>query len=157
MALDHSRHEEHAAAIDHLGGSFGCDLVAALGDTFDVPAFIRYLAAQTFNADTDGFLGNTGMNNFYLYRLENRETFVLISWDTDNTFWLNNLKDDPTEQKNLAEAMPDKVAELRAELAAIDAQQVKPSWPSLLESPIRIDQPMGTPFKAGEEYINWAN
>ena len=37
--------------------------------------------------DTDGFLGAFGMNNFYLYRLENQDKHVLIAWDTDNTFW----------------------------------------------------------------------
>ena len=60
---------------------------ATIGPLFDIPAFIRYLAAQTFLADTDGFLGNAGMNNFYLYRLENSEVHTLIAWDADNTFW----------------------------------------------------------------------
>ena len=60
---------------------------ATIGPLFDIPAFIRYLAAQTFLADTDGFLGNAGINNFYLYRLENSEVHTLIAWDADNTFW----------------------------------------------------------------------
>jgi spore coat protein CotH len=60
---------------------------ATVGPLFDIPAFIRYLAAQTFLADTDGFLGNAGINNFYLYRLENSEVHTLIAWDADNTFW----------------------------------------------------------------------
>ena len=42
---------------------------------------------QAFLGDTDGFLGAFGMNNFYLYRLENQTKHVLIAWDTDNTFW----------------------------------------------------------------------
>jgi spore coat protein CotH len=62
-------------------------LAATIGDLFDIPAFIRYLAAQTFLAETDGFLGNLGVNNFYLYRLEDKEQHVLISWDSDNAFW----------------------------------------------------------------------
>ena len=37
--------------------------------------------------DTDGFLGNAGINNLYLYRLENRAIHTLIAWDADNTFW----------------------------------------------------------------------
>ena len=60
---------------------------ATIGPIFDIPAFIRFLAAQTFLADTDGFLGNAGINNFYLYRLENSEVHTLIAWDADNTFW----------------------------------------------------------------------
>jgi hypothetical protein len=58
-----------------------------LGSRFDLPGFVRFVAAQAFLGDTDGFLGSQGMNNFYLYRLENQDKHVLISWDTDNTFW----------------------------------------------------------------------
>lgn len=61
--------------------------VEVIGPRFDIPGFIRYVAAQAFLGDTDGFLGAFGINNFYLYRLENRIQHVLIAWDTDNTFW----------------------------------------------------------------------
>ena len=58
-----------------------------IGPRFDIPGFIRFVAAQAFLGDTDGFLGAFGINNFYLYRLENRIQHVMIAWDTDNTFW----------------------------------------------------------------------
>src|SRR4029450_14000800 len=58
-----------------------------LGPRFDIPGFIRFVAAQAYLGDTDGFLGAFGINNFYLYRLENQTKHVLIAWDTDNTFW----------------------------------------------------------------------
>jgi spore coat protein CotH len=58
-----------------------------IGPRFDLPGFIRFVAAQAYLGDTDGFLGSFGMNNFYLYRLENQIQHVLIAWDTDNTFW----------------------------------------------------------------------
>ena len=61
--------------------------VEVIGPRFDLPGFIRFVAAQAFLGDSDGFLGAFGMNNFYLYRLENQEKHVLIAWDTDNTFW----------------------------------------------------------------------
>lgn len=61
--------------------------VEVMGSRLDLPGFIRFVAAQAFLGDTDGFLGAYGINNFYLYRLENQNTHVLISWDTDNTFW----------------------------------------------------------------------
>lgn len=60
---------------------------SVINPRFDLNGFIRFAAAQTFLAETDGFLGSFGMNNFYLYRLENQEQHVLIAWDTDNTFW----------------------------------------------------------------------
>ena len=61
--------------------------VEVIGPRFDIPGFIRFVAAQAFLGDTDGFLGAFGVNNFYLYRLENKIQHVLIAWDTDNTFW----------------------------------------------------------------------
>jgi spore coat protein H len=61
--------------------------VEVIGPRFDIPGFIRFVAAQSYLGDTDGFLGAFGMNNFYLYRLENQVKHVLIAWDTDNTFW----------------------------------------------------------------------
>jgi arylsulfatase A-like enzyme len=71
--------------------------------------------------------------------------------------WLFNLKDDPTEQKNLADALPDKVTELRAILDGINGQQQKPAWPALAEAAINIDHPANTPNSPDDEYIYWAN
>lgn len=58
-----------------------------IGNLLDLPGYIRFVAAQNFLSETDGFLGAFGLNNFYLYRLENQEKHVLISWDSDNTFY----------------------------------------------------------------------
>jgi spore coat protein CotH len=52
----------------------------------DLAAFVRYIAVQNFVAQYDGFNGYDGMNNFYLYRLENSQTHVFIAWDEDNAF-----------------------------------------------------------------------
>jgi spore coat protein CotH len=62
-------------------------LVEVLGPRLDLRGFVRFVAAQAYLGDTDGFLGSQGMNNFYLYRLENQDVHTLIAWDTDNTFW----------------------------------------------------------------------
>ena len=59
----------------------------AIGSLFDLPGFMRFVAAQNFLADSDGILGAWGINNFYLYRLENQTQHVLIAWDSDVTFW----------------------------------------------------------------------
>ena len=61
-------------------------LPGVLEPRFDVPAFLRYMAAQNFVAQEDGFTGYDGMNNFYLYRLEDSPRHVLIAWDEDNAF-----------------------------------------------------------------------
>jgi spore coat protein CotH len=60
---------------------------ADLGPRLDIPAVIRFIAAQLFLAETDGFLGGFGINNLYLYRLENSEVHTFIAWDADNTFY----------------------------------------------------------------------
>ena len=62
-------------------------LAAELGPRLDIPAVIRFIAAQVFLAETDGFLGGFGINNLYLYRLENSDVHTFIAWDADNTFY----------------------------------------------------------------------
>jgi spore coat protein H len=52
----------------------------------DLAAFVRYIAAQNFIAQDDGFNGYAGMNNFYFYRLENSTNHVFIAWDEDVGF-----------------------------------------------------------------------
>jgi spore coat protein CotH len=60
--------------------------LSTLGEHLDLPAFMRYVAAQNYVAQNDGFLGYAGMNNFYLYRLENSSRHVFLAWDEDNAF-----------------------------------------------------------------------
>jgi spore coat protein CotH len=62
-------------------------IAAELGPRLDIPAVIRFIAAQVFLAETDGFLGGFGINNLYLYRLENSDVHTFIAWDADNTFY----------------------------------------------------------------------
>ncbi len=71
--------------------------------------------------------------------------------------WLFNLATDPTEQRNLALEMPEKLVLLESLLAAHNAQQAAPLWPSVLQSPQLIDKPAGVPYEDGDEYIYWPN
>jgi arylsulfatase A-like enzyme len=71
--------------------------------------------------------------------------------------FLFDLQNDPTERRNLADARPDKVAELSAILAEHERHMVLPSWPSLIEAPIPVDRPWGVPSRDGETYVTWAN
>jgi len=59
---------------------------ATINPRLDLAAFVKYIAVQNFAAENDGFVGYDGMNNFYFYRLENRDQHVFIAWDDDNTF-----------------------------------------------------------------------
>jgi len=96
------------------------------------------------------------------WRSGNYRTVRLADWKlqvdgTRGKQWLYNLADDPTEQRDLADSSPEKVAELAAVLARIDAEQAKPLWPALIEAPVLIDKPLGRPMTAADEFIYWSN
>jgi len=59
----------------------------AAGEFIDLPGFLTYAAVDNFLADHDGLLGEWGMNNFYLYRFEEKKLSQLIPWDKDGVFW----------------------------------------------------------------------
>jgi arylsulfatase A-like enzyme len=71
--------------------------------------------------------------------------------------WLFDLANDPTEQHNLADSDPAKLAELKTLMATQDKDMAKPLWPALIQAPIPIDQPLGVPYTPGEEYVYWSN
>ncbi|MEE4380370.1 MAG: hypothetical protein V2J02_00095, partial [Pseudomonadales bacterium] len=71
--------------------------------------------------------------------------------------WLFDLSRDPGERDDLSETMPEKLAELRAALAAHNAAQMPPAWPAQLITPINVDSPLGVPFGPGDEFAYWSN
>jgi arylsulfatase A-like enzyme len=77
--------------------------------------------------------------------------------DTRKKVWLFDMAKDPTEKVNLADKEPARLAALQAELAKINGEQVKPLWPSLIEVPVYLDVPQGTPGYGKGEYIYWSN
>ncbi len=54
---------------------------SAIAGLVDVEQWVRYVAVEMFLGDNDGFLGGSGMNNFYLYRPHVEARHVLIPWD----------------------------------------------------------------------------
>ncbi len=52
----------------------------------DVNQVITHVAIETFLAEGDGFLGGSGMANFYLHRPVASNVHRLIAWDRDTTF-----------------------------------------------------------------------
>src|SRR5262245_24623548 len=57
----------------------------------DMAQFIKHVAIEIFLADSDGWNGNWGMNNFYIYNYLNQNLFKVIPWDKSEAF-----KDGPT-------------------------------------------------------------
>ena len=79
------------------------------------------------------------------------------SGPADEMLWLFDLNEDPTEQRNLAETRPDKVAELDAILQAHLAEQAPPRWHSRGASPISIDKHRNQPEAPDDEFIYYPN
>jgi spore coat protein H len=55
-----------------------------VGEFLDLRALMTYLAIENVLAEWDGFLGDFGMNNFYVARFEPRRFAPFIPWDKDN-------------------------------------------------------------------------
>lgn len=54
----------------------------------DLPQFVTQVAIESFLAESDGLIGVTGMNNFYLYRPGGSDRHRFFPWDKDNAFLL---------------------------------------------------------------------
>lgn len=74
-----------------------------------------------------------------------------------NKAWLYNLATDPTEQVNLADKEPQRVAALRQMIEQQNAGLPKPLWPGLIEAPIRVDVPLNAAWTRDQDYVYWAN
>jgi hypothetical protein len=73
----------------------------------DLAQVIRHVAVEVFLGDNDGFVGNYGTNNFYLYRFQNQNLHTLIPWDKSEAFRdgptypiLHNVNDVPEQNRN---------------------------------------------------------
>jgi spore coat protein CotH len=58
----------------------------ALAPFLDIPQFINYVATENALAENDGFLGQQGVNNFFLYQYGGTTRFTFIPWDKDTSF-----------------------------------------------------------------------
>jgi hypothetical protein len=67
------------------------------------------------------------------------------------------MRNDPTEQHNVASEHPERVNAMQALLAAHNAEQSEPAWPALIEAPISIDKTLNEPDAADDEYVYWPN
>ena len=91
------------------------------------------------------------------YRVLLHEGWKLQVSEHPQRTWLFNLAEDPTEQTDLADAEPARLAAMMARLEALDAEQAEPIWPSLVEPPVFIDRHLLEPRTADDEYVHWPN
>jgi len=52
----------------------------------DLTQFVTQVAIESFLAESDGLIGVTGMNNFYLYRPGGSDKHRFFPWDKDSAF-----------------------------------------------------------------------
>jgi spore coat protein CotH len=57
-----------------------------VGWLLDLNQVVTHVAIETFLAEGDGFLGGSGMANFYLHRPVATNVHRLLAWDRDTTF-----------------------------------------------------------------------
>jgi arylsulfatase A-like enzyme len=91
------------------------------------------------------------------YRALRHQGWKLIRSERPKKDWLFHLDDDPTEQRNLAAARPDKLAELGALMQQHHAGMPAPLWRSFLENPVLIDKTLDQKQEPFDEYTYWFN
>jgi spore coat protein CotH len=102
-----SRPDVVAQWIQTVNLSSNAAFRGAVGDYLDFGKFLQHVAVETFVAETDGFVGDYGVNNFYIYRSVNQNRFTFIGWDKSEAFkggptrsiW-QNIRNTPTERQN---------------------------------------------------------
>ena len=72
-------------------------------------------------------------------------------------YWLFNLRDDPTEQNNLASTHSDKLSELKALLDEHQASSIGPLYQPASDSAIMVDKTLAEKFVPGDEYVYTPN
>ena len=91
------------------------------------------------------------------YKVVQQDGWKLQVQEQNGKIWLYNLNVDPTEQMNLSESNPDRLAEMKAVLYSLDEQMVEPLWPALVETPIAIDYTIDKLPEGEYETILWNN
>ena len=81
----------------------------------------------------------------------------LIVSGREDKRWLFDLNTDPTEERDLAAVQPDRLRTLTARLAAHNAEQAEPLWPSVIDAPQLIDKTEAETYVEGDEYVYWPN
>ena len=91
------------------------------------------------------------------YRAMQEDRWKLIVSERPRKDWLFHLAIDPTERNNLAQAQPQRVADMKAKMNAHHAKMPPALWPSFIELPIAIDKTLDQKLLPTDEYTYWSN
>jgi arylsulfatase A-like enzyme len=105
-----------------------------------------------FNRPDDAIFWSSGY-----YKVVRSGGWKLQVNERQGKMWLFDLKADPTEQMNLVDDRPDKVAELQALIDKHWSNAMPPLYPYTTESPIRVDRTNADPPGPNDEYVIWPN
>lgn len=91
------------------------------------------------------------------YKAVRQGDWKLQVTEKPNKIWLFNLASDPNEHANVADAHPEKVAELKKLIADHQAGARAPLYPHTTEGPIAIDKTAAEKATPEDEYVYWPN
>ena len=120
--------------------------------TLDGVDLLPYLAREKTGAPHDVLFWRDGSYQAVIAR-----GWKLQVAERPKKAWLFHLDEDPTEQVDLTQKEPAKVAELKSLLDAHNAEMKPPAWPSFIELPVAIDKTLDQPESPGDEFVYWQN
>jgi spore coat protein CotH len=106
-----SRPEKIAEIVRIINHDSDAIFRQTIADYIDLSKLMQHIAVEVFVADEDGFTGDYGMNNFYLYRFRDKNLFTVIAWDKSEAFkqgprfsiFRNTLDAPPSKRNRLIE------------------------------------------------------
>ncbi len=120
--------------------------------TIDGVDLVPYVAGVAEGVPHEHLFWRTGG-----YQVVIADGYKLQTSEPPGKTWLFHLAEDPTEQHDLADAQPERVAALRKLLDEHNAAQAEPLWPSTITTPINIDKTLLDPDAPDDEFIYWFN
>ena len=120
--------------------------------TIDGVDLVPHVLGEVEGAPHDRLFWRTGG-----YQVVLADGWKLQISDPPGKVWLFNLAKDPTEQHNVADKEPERVAALKKLLAEHNKEQATPIWPWATRSPINIDKTLLEPDAPDDEHIYWYN
>ena len=91
------------------------------------------------------------------YRAMQEDGWKLIVSELPRKDWLFNLRQDPTEQHNLAATEAQQLAQMKTRLQQHHAGMPAPLWPTFIQFPVDIDKTLDQRGGPDDEYTYWNN